>query len=412
MYDNIDFNDIFILPAKHLCCSDFSKFYPIINDQIYKEKPIDSRNGKVYEFLDFKTVLNNPYQRCTGVLGRDMNIFFLLAEALWIVAGRKDVKFLEFFNSRIKDFSDDGQVFHAPYGWRLQNLGIPSKYNGWNKCYGINQIEKVLKILSKNPADRRAVLQIWDCNLDLNMDSKDIPCNDMVFIKVRDNHLITTIQNRSNDLHWGLPTNIFQFSFLTELMSLCLGVELGTQIHNSQSLHVYDWSEDGKEMWKQYNEKFKFAHGNLPTIYTEFEAQKMDFNFELINVVNADERWSEVTQTVDLLLELLEMNILDREINPHVYDFQANKIKEKSEYLFVVYSLLCIYIDYKLSLKDIAHDEPSSIHAELFNKRRQQMIDYLSVTTIFPNQKLDIIGMAKNFFHTRLKTTDGLLGTL
>ena len=82
----------------------------------------------------------------------------------------------------------------------------------------------MLRVLDENPNTRQAVISIWNPLLDLGVSTKDMPCNDMLMFKIRDKKLITTIQNRSNDLHLGLPTNIFQFSFMPELMSQCLNV--------------------------------------------------------------------------------------------------------------------------------------------------------------------------------------------
>ena len=96
---------------------------------------------------------------------------------------------------------------------------------------------------------------------------KDIPCNDIVMLKIREGKLITTIGNRSNDLHLGLPTNIFQFSFLTELIAGALGVELGTQTHNSQSLHVYSWNKSAEVMDKIFEARylsFRYAGKKIP----------------------------------------------------------------------------------------------------------------------------------------------------
>ena len=41
----------------------FSKAYPIVNRFIMENKPWeDSRDGKVKELLDFKTIITNPYR--------------------------------------------------------------------------------------------------------------------------------------------------------------------------------------------------------------------------------------------------------------------------------------------------------------------------------------------------------------
>ena len=246
--------------SRTIICSpsaSFAAVYPVINRYILQYCDLqDSRGGKVRELLDVKTIVTNPYRRCVGGFGRNINIFFLLAEAMWIAAGHKDVEFLTIFNKRMAEFSDDGVVFHAPYGWRLRHWGVPSEGCAVNQ--GLDQVTAAVRFLAEDPDTRQVVMSIWNPDLDLGAVTKDKPCNDMVMLKIREGKLITTIQNRSNDLHWGLPTNIFQFSFLTELMSICLGISLGVQTHNSQSLHIYEWNEIAKNMDNEYVKSGEF----------------------------------------------------------------------------------------------------------------------------------------------------------
>lgn len=222
----------------------FTQLYPEILDIIVRQPVVNSRAGMTWEMLNFNTKIENPLKRCVGGYKRDINVFFLLAEALWIWTGRKDVEFLKIFNERMSDFSDDGESFHAPYGFRLRRHGINSfdKATEENKhsLQGLDQIHLAVKMLRDDPDTRRCVLQIWNADLDLDKASKDLPCNDLLFLKMRDGKLNLTVSNRSNDLHWGLPTNVFQFSTILELLSLVLNCKVGTQNHNSDSLHVYE----------------------------------------------------------------------------------------------------------------------------------------------------------------------------
>lgn len=230
----------------------FSEAYPPIVQYLRKYGHLhNSRSGPTLELLDFKTTMTNPVERCVGGNERKMNIFFLLAEAIWIWAGRNDVKFLNLFNSRMAEFSDNGSTFNAPYGFRLRHHGLDASntFSAWGReedgvsyedCSERNfdQIKWVLNLLKKDPDTRRAVVTIWNPEFD-TQDSKDIPCNDLLMFKLRHGYLHLTIANRSNDVHWGLPTNVFQFSFILEMMSNVLGVKPGCQTHNSQSLHLY-----------------------------------------------------------------------------------------------------------------------------------------------------------------------------
>lgn len=318
----------------------FSKVYPVINEYLMKEKEWEtSRNGDVKEILDFKTILTNPYRRLVGGKDRNINPFFLLAEAMWIFYGRKDVRFLTLFNKNMENFSDDGKVFHAPYGFRLRHWGVRSEdkfcEENLHAAQGYDQIADAIKMFENNTNTRQVVLSIWNPDFDLGTKTKDIPCNDIIMLKIRDGKLITTIQNRSNDLHWGLPTNIFQFSFLTEMIAACLGIELGTQTHNSQSLHVYEWNNIATTMLESKNDIELYSVGA--------KERKIDFNF---THEVAGNRMREIDYFLYLIISNLER------VSRGVDEFkdEIKSLEGFSEYLYKVYLYLRVYLQYKAAI--------------------------------------------------------------
>lgn len=188
-----------------------------------------SRNGPVLVAPGpVATVYHHPLARVLFDPMRNANLFFHLFEAFWILAGREDVRFLSLFNSRMSSYSDDGEVFHGSYGYRLRS------------AFGFDQIEEVCKMLHDDPTTRRSVLQIWDANLDLGTDSKDLPCNDMVMMRVKNGALDITVCNRSNDAVWGAyGTNAVQFSFLQEYIAGMARLRVGEYTQMSHNFHVY-----------------------------------------------------------------------------------------------------------------------------------------------------------------------------
>lgn len=416
MNSNIDMNKVFIPDAGVVRVDTFSDMYPLVNYYIFTQKEYEeSRDGKVKEVLDMKTTLLNPYRRCVGGCERDINIFFLLAEAMWIALGRKDVAFLTLFNKKMSDFSDDGKTFHAPYGYRLRHFGIRTEDSfvddNLNASKGYDQVIDAIKIFTENPNSRQVVMSIWNPNFDLGYKTKDIPCNDMVMLKIRNGKLITTIQNRSNDLHWGLPTNIFQFSFLTELMAGALGVELGTQTHNSQSLHIYEWNDIASKMSETFAKKRKGEDGIIMSMYDEAEAQerRMDFNFSHEIPAN---RFREIEYNLSIVLNNLQ-RIAEGE-KPNSDEIQ--QLANFSKYLFNSYHLLRIYLEYKHKMtflktveeKDLArHTAISEIEV-----LEAKMID--DEGRVVNGFSWDISMLAKNFFASRLslKVNHEYLGKL
>lgn len=379
----------------------FSKVYPEINNAIFESGDFNlSRNGPTKEFLNFKTEILNPYRRCSGGYGRDINVFFFLAEALWIFLGQREVKFLEYFNSRMSTFSDNGTVFHAPYGFRLRHYGIFSddiSYRGddfltikseENKHAhysddSLDQVKSAIRAFHKNPDDRRVVLSIWSPLMDLEMSSKDIPCNDLLMYKVRDGKLHATIANRSNDLHWGLPTNVFQFSFISEIIAYCLGLEMGTQTHNSQSLHVYTDVPVSSEMYANHEMK-KRGVARFEDLYEYAKEQRMVFENKFDNpVLKFDE--------IETYAQILYKNILSK-MNNESPDLDAMVVLEKSAPYFAnIYKLISIYIDYKNALSKSKGDH---IRIEAI----------LAIWEVFGKDcKIDIVVLAINFFARRIK---------
>ncbi len=185
-------------------------------------RDVEIRGRPTKELLDVATIIDEPRRRVHVVPGRRANPFLALSESLHVLAGRNDVASLLPYNKRIVEFSDDGLTLYGAYGLRIKE-----------------QIPRLIARLKADPNDRRAVLSIWDPK-DLDANTKDPPCNDIVMFKLREGKLHMTVTNRSNDLHWGLyAVNIYQFGILQEYLSTRLGAELGTQTHLSNSLHIY-----------------------------------------------------------------------------------------------------------------------------------------------------------------------------
>ena len=198
------------------------------------------------------TVYARPWERVIFWAKRDANPFFHLMEALYLLAGRRDVEWLARYNSRMREFSDDGKTFHGSYGYR------------WRHHFGFDQLEHVVTLLQRKPRSRRAVIQIWDCEVDLyddeRPDKRDLPCNNLLFVwrDVRDK-LCMTVCCRSNDAIWGAAgTNAVQFSILQEYLAAKIGVGIGPLYQISNNLHAYlDIFEKNKPLIDEAADPFR-----------------------------------------------------------------------------------------------------------------------------------------------------------
>lgn len=147
------------------------------------------------------TIYEKPRERVLFSNARDANPFFHFFESLWMLAGQRNGKFLNYFvKDFTKRFSDDGTTLHGAYGYR------------WREQWG-DQLAIIVDRLKNDPSDRRSVLQIWSADLDLGKTSRDLPCNTTVFFWVSEDdsktgesprlELNMTVCNRSNDIIWG-----------------------------------------------------------------------------------------------------------------------------------------------------------------------------------------------------------------
>ena len=190
--------------------------------------PEKTRNGPALVIDEpVITTYLSPQERVLFHMGRDANPIFHLLESIWMLAGRRDVSFLQQFNSRIGQYSDDGKVFNAAYGYR------------WRKHFGYDQLTSIVEMIRKDPTTRQAVIQMWDQD-DLLKKTKDKACNTQVVFDTRGGKLNMTVFNRSNDIWYGAyGANAVHFSILHEFVSSSTGFRIGVYRQVSNNLHLY-----------------------------------------------------------------------------------------------------------------------------------------------------------------------------
>ncbi len=209
-----------------------------------------SRNGDVIKVVEPVIVTyTHPRERVLFNQARDCNPFFHLFESLWMLAGRNDVAPLAYYNSQIKDYSDDGKTLNGAYGYRWRQF-----FAHGSSPTSFDQLQEITDELRKDPDSRRCVLQMWSSLADLGAGAltKDKPCNTHAYFSVQNKRLDMTVCNRSNDLIWGmLGANVVHFSFLQEYLAACIGVDVGVYHQLTNNLHAYmsrwhpsEWIDD------------------------------------------------------------------------------------------------------------------------------------------------------------------------
>jgi|TARA_E500000178_G_C17036909_1_gene763929 thymidylate synthase len=208
-----------------------------------------TRNGQAYVCPEpVTTIFTEPTERVIFWEERDANPFFHFMEGLWMLAGRNDLKSMEFYNKRMREYSDDGEILWGAYGWR------------WREYFNKDQLQIIIDRLNKNKSDRRCVLQMWDAVEDLNRNGVDVPCNTHIYFLVRHCEqmgypvLEMTVCNRSNDIIWGAyGANAVHLSMLQEYVASAIGVKVGKYRQISNNYHAYKkiYDEIYEEMMKR-----------------------------------------------------------------------------------------------------------------------------------------------------------------
>jgi thymidylate synthase len=161
----------------------------------------------------WKNIVSNPH--------RKINKGFAAAEFIWMWEGRDDVQFLDFYNSKIKQFSDDGIKFFGAYGPKL-----------------VAQLPYINRILREDPWTRQAVINIWR---ESPPKTKDVPCTIMLHFMQRPiGTLNLIVYMRSQDCWLGLPYDIHNFTCIQLLLANELGISVGNFDLIQGSLHAYE----------------------------------------------------------------------------------------------------------------------------------------------------------------------------
>lgn len=257
-----------------------------------------SRAGQTKEFLGAAFTIFEPRQRWVSSREPSINPAFALAEVIWIVSGRRDSAFLNYWNPALPKFAGTGKNYHGAYGYRLR------------KHLGLDQLERAYQALSRNPDTRQVVLQIWDSTVDFPAEDgtprdADIPCNICAFAKIRNGKLEWGQILRSNDLFLGVPHNFVQFTSLQEILAAWLGVDVGHYRHVADCLHVYERDQDnvegsGRITPETNTDVLKFSKEQSDAFFAEI-ARRMN---SMMGIMLTQRKLKHLTQVQDLPREL------------------------------------------------------------------------------------------------------------
>lgn len=201
----------------------WEKWYNIFCDNKHEAK---SRDGNVVgEVINAITVIDDPTRCIMLNKVRNMPMRYAVGELLWYLSANNNICEIQKYTKAWDRMSDDGETVNSNYGYCIK------------RKFGFDQYEFVKQKLMSEPETRQAVIHIKEAS---NKESKDVNCTVCLQFFIREGKLYMTTYMRSNDLWMGFPYDIFQFAALQVLLSMELGVELGTYTHITGSLHFYE----------------------------------------------------------------------------------------------------------------------------------------------------------------------------
>ena len=201
----------------------FDEWYKLLTSNTTK---MESRDGNVVgEVINAMTVISDPTKCIMKSDIRKLPMRYCIGELLWYMSANNSLKEIQKYTQNWDRMSDDGETVNSNYGYCIK------------KKFGFDQWEYVKSLLKDNPSTRQAVIHIKTAD---NSPSKDVNCTVCLQFFIRNNKLYLTVYMRSNDLWTGFPYDVFQFTAMQILMSMELGVELGSYMHIDGSLHLYE----------------------------------------------------------------------------------------------------------------------------------------------------------------------------
>ncbi|MEV8391784.1 MULTISPECIES: thymidylate synthase [unclassified Streptomyces] len=190
------------------------------------------RGNAAHESLGLSFQIANPRERLPYLRARKVNPVFHFAEALWYLAGRRDLDMIGYYAPRMRHSSADGRTISgSAYGARI------FKPSDWDS---LSPFDRVLELLRTEKDSKRGVLPVFTADELTVEDNPDMSCVVALHLLAREGRLHMVCYMRANDCDRGLLSDVFSFTMIQEFAAIQLGLELGSYIHHIGSAHIGD----------------------------------------------------------------------------------------------------------------------------------------------------------------------------
>jgi thymidylate synthase len=181
------------------------------------------------EILNHSFELGDVRHRLLGNPRVRFNLLAAVGRFAWMMSGSDRLEVVEYYDANARRFSDDG-------------LTVPGSSDGarlLNPRPGLNQLARVVELLTAEPGTRRAVATVYQAE-DAGRRSRDVPCHLAVAYNLRPDGLHATTLMRSSNVVRVLPYDVFLFTLLAEFVAAAAGTEVAGYHQFTVSLHVYE----------------------------------------------------------------------------------------------------------------------------------------------------------------------------
>ncbi|MEU8887310.1 thymidylate synthase [Streptomyces sp. NPDC048442] len=198
----------------------------------HPEHRISARGNDAQETIGVSFRLTDPRQRLPYLVARKANPVFQFAEALWYLAGRRDLEMIGYYAPSMRANSADGFTLGgSAYGHTLFNPAPGDT---------LSPFDRVLELLRTETDSKRGYLPVHHAAELAVPDNPDMACLAGLHLLARSGKLHMVCQMRANDLDCGLLSDVFSFTMIQEYAAVQLGLDLGTYTHVIGSAHVND----------------------------------------------------------------------------------------------------------------------------------------------------------------------------
>jgi thymidylate synthase len=166
-----------------------------------------------------------------AVTTKKLHFRSIIHELLWFLKGDTNIKYLNENGVTIWDeWADENGDLGPVYG---------RQWTSWTAADGrvINQIERLVEEIKRNPDSRRLVVSAW--NVGELEEMALMPCHALFQFYVAEGKLSCQLYQRSCDSFLGVPYNIVSYALLTHMIAQQCDLGVGDFIWTGGDCHIY-----------------------------------------------------------------------------------------------------------------------------------------------------------------------------